>query len=331
MTDMDHIAYRNADRMVHGEEPEMYTSHGYHGHTHQGNTASILQARNWIQHYGLHTMTDSQLNMSDEGLGFYQQERAMHRGHEYRPQGDNGNVFKGHKYVSRYGVPPMANNQSNISHVITSQPAAYPDQWVIQTTASHATNSYDEATQSQSKDWILFKRTVSIVFIVIDIVMAWVQISEMDKTVKDVVVSKIYTESSCPKSQPVIVTYIVVMSVSTLFTIAQIVNIIGETVYDLTEGKHGFQFIHGFNEIVVKTIIKDIPQLLLICCDNGGCKLDCTPRVKDPKFTDKVLNHLGNYEIVLLVLNILVMIVRCDIPFDRWQNNFNLCQTLFKC
>ncbi|KAK3601106.1 hypothetical protein CHS0354_024827 [Potamilus streckersoni] len=270
MAHMEHGVEGNSGRMSRNLDPEMYPMHGYHGGRPQDYNVSVLPGHNREPRYGEETVTNNVSMMPRAHLMPHPQERATYGDNEYRHQGDYSNVVEGLGYpAKKYGVPRMTSSQSTVNDVITSQQEANSGQvtpsgqWMTPTTAS-GPNTNDVDLLWQSKGWLIFKRVLSIAFMITDIVLAWEQVNEMDI----IGLYELYyikkTITSCPQAQPVIVTYKVLMSFCTIFTIAQIINVIGETVYDATEGQHGVQFIHGFNEVVIKTFLKDIPQLLLM-------------------------------------------------------------------
>ncbi|KAL3861864.1 hypothetical protein ACJMK2_007891 [Sinanodonta woodiana] len=115
-----------------------------------------------------------------------------------------------------------------------------------------------------SNSFLIFKRVMSISLILADMSMAWVQLIEMNKASGDVVFKGELMNISCKSSFPIILSYIVLMCLDSIFTIIEIINIVGETIYDVKGEQNGFQFMHGFIEINIKMTLKDIPQFLLI-------------------------------------------------------------------
>ncbi|KAK3601104.1 hypothetical protein CHS0354_024824 [Potamilus streckersoni] len=263
----------NTDAMHYPPRAEIHPMHEYHNYSSQGNDPSDFQ--------GVSPIPNTNSRMPDEGHLSHPQEFPMHPIHGYHgyiPEGNDPNIYQNKISAPHYGAYPMPSNQPNMPPVITNQPYAYsgpiypPGQGILQTPAGAPTTAPNKDIKPQTKPIIIVKRIFSVVVMLMDIILAWIQLSELNEGGGNIVFGKKRSEISCPKTQVTVFVYIVHLCFSTLCTIVQIINVIGETIYEVTGKKRGYRIVHGFNEVVTKVSVKDIPQfLLMIIAVSNGC------------------------------------------------------------
>ncbi|KAK3601105.1 hypothetical protein CHS0354_024826 [Potamilus streckersoni] len=264
----------NADVMHCPPTAEMNPMQEYHKHISEGNDPNDFQGVNNAPNYDVSPMPDARQVSYPQELPMH----PMHGYYGYIPQGNDPNIYQNQISAPYYGAYPMPSNQPNMPPVITNQPYGYsgpiapPGQWILQTPAGAPTTPPNKDIKPQTKPMIIFKRIISVVFMLVDIIMAWIQLSELDEAGGNIVFSKKRLDISCPKSESTVSVYIVALCFSTLYTIVQIINVIGETIYEVTGKERGYRIVHGFNEVVLKLSIKNIPQFrLMIIATSNSC------------------------------------------------------------